>query len=201
MQNIRTSNDFIHKSSFFAFLAGIAVLGILFGVISYCFMSADFLRQMSLAQQNFMELRANRDFVNILIKSFFSSSLFLGSAFVLGFSAIAQPVEVMLPLVKGMGLGVTIAQVYVQNGKGGMLTCLLMIMPCAVISMYALLVGTRESIGLSNILMTNTLSSKQAVGLLPTVKLYCTKFLVLEAVTAVSAAADCICTVAFSGKL
>lgn len=201
MQKIRTSNDFIHKNSFFAFLAGIAVMGVLLGVICYCFMSADFLSQISSAQLKFIELRNNKDYGNILMKSFCSSSLFLGSAFVLGFSAISQPVEVLLPMVKGMGLGVTIAQVYVQNGKGGMLTCLLMILPCAVISMYALLVGTRESIGLSNILLSNTFSAKQESGLLPTVKLYATKYLVLEAVVAVSAAVDCICTIAFSAKL
>nr|MDE6150164.1 hypothetical protein [Ruminococcus sp.] len=75
------------------------------------------------------------------------------------------------------------------------------ILPCAVISMYSLLMGVREAIGLSNILMSNALSVKQNDGLLPTVKLYSVKFLVLEAVVAVSAAVDCVCTVAFAGSL
>ncbi len=125
MKISRTSNDFIHKNNFFAFLAGIAILGVLLGVMSYCFMSEDFLNQMALAQENFIEMRKNQDFAHILIKSFTSSTIFLGSAFVLGFSAIAQPVEIIIPLVKGLGLGVTMAQVYSQNGKDGMLTCLL----------------------------------------------------------------------------
>lgn len=201
MQNLRTSSDFIHKNNFFAFLAGIAILGVLLGVMSYCFMSEDFLKQMALAQENFIDMRKNQDFAHILIKSFTSSTIFLGSAFVLGFSAIAQPVELMIPLIKGLGLGVTIAQVYTQSGKGGMLTCLLIILPCTVISMYALLMVVREAIGLSNILMSDALSIKQSDGLLPTVKLYAAKFLVLEAVVAVSAAVDCVCTVVFAGSL
>lgn len=201
MQNSRTSNDFIHNTGFFGFLAVIAVIGILFGVMSYCFMSADFLEQMSVAQQNFFELRKNRDFVQILIKSFGSSSIFIGCAFVLGFSAIAQPIEIIIPLVKGMGLGVSVAQIYSQNGKSGILTCALIILPCAVISMYALLIAVRESVGLSNIFMTAALTSGQTNGLLGTVKLYATKFLVIEAVTAVSAAVDCVCTVVFAGRL
>lgn len=201
MQNSRTSNDFIHKTSFFAFLAGSAIMGVLFGVMSYCFMSEDFLNQLSLAERSFMELRQNQDFAQILMKSFLSSSVYLGCAFVLGFSAVAQPVEIIIPLVKGLGLGVCVAQIYAQNGKEGILTCLLLILPCSLASMYALIIGVRESVGLSNILLTNLLTSGQTNGLLSTVKLYGTKFLVLEAIVAVSAAVDCICTVFFAGKL
>lgn len=201
MQNSRTSNDFIHNTGFFAFLVGSAVIGVLFGVMSYCFMSADFLEQLSIAEENYIELRRNQDFAQILMKSFLSSSVYLGCAFVFGFSAIAQPIEIIIPLVKGMGLGVCVAQIYTQNGKSGILTCLLLILPCSLLSMYALVVGVREAVGLSNIFMTNALSIGQVNGLLPTIKLYCTKFLVLEAVVAVSAAVDCVCTVVFAGKL
>lgn len=201
MQNSRTSNDFIHDTGFFTFLIGIATVGVFCGVMSYCFMSADFLKQISLAQSNFIELRRSQDFVQILVKSFFSSTVFVGGAFLLGFSAIAQPVEILIPLIKGMGLGVSVAQIYSQSGKSGVITCALIILPCSLISMYALVVAVREAVGLSNILMTNALSSGQTSGLLGTVKLYSTKFLVLEAVTAVSAAVDCVCTVAFSGMI
>ena len=67
--------------------------------------------------------------------------------------------------------------------------------------MYALAVGVREAVGLSNIFMTNGLCSGQTNGMLDSIKLYVTKFLVLEAVTAVSAVVDCSCTVAFVSRL
>lgn len=201
MQNSRTSNDFIHKTSFFGFLTGLAIVGVLFGVMSYCFMSAEFLKQLSIAERSYIELRQNQDFSQILIKSFAGSSIYLGCALILGFSAISQPIEIIIPLVKGLGLGVCLAQIYAQNGKEGILTGLLLILPCALISMYALIIGVRESIGLSNILLSNMLTVGQTNGLLSTVKLYGTKFLVLEAMTAVSAAVDCVCAVVFSGRL
>ncbi len=201
MQNKRTSNDFIHNISFFGFLIALAVIGIFLGVMSFCFMDDNFLSQISLAQQNFMEIRKNQDFVHILIKSLSSSTIFLTCAFLLGFSAISQPLEIMIPLVRGLGLGVSVAQIYSQNGKSGILTSLVLILPCAVISMYALAVGVREAVGLSNIFMTNGLCSGQTNGMLDSIKLYVTKFLVLEAVTAVSAVVDCICTVAFVNRL
>lgn len=200
MQNLRTSNDFIHNIGFFGFLIAMSVLGIFFGVMSFCFMDDSFLSQISLAQQNFMEIRKNQDFVHILIKSLCSSTVFLGCAFVLGFSAIAQPLEILIPLIRGLGLGVSVAQIYSQSGRSGIITCGVIILPCAVISMYALVVGVRESVGLSNIFMSNALCSGQTTGLLDAVKLYATKFLVLEAVVAVSAVIDCVCTVAFVNR-
>lgn len=201
MQNLRTSNDFIHNTGFFGFLIAMSVLGIFFGVMSFCFMDDSFLSQISLAQQNFMEIRKNQDFVHILIKSLCSSTVFLGCAFLMGFSAIAQPVEILIPLIRGLGLGVSVAQIYSENGKIGILTCAVLILPCSLISMYALVVGVRESVGLSNIFMTNALSSGQTNGLLDAIKLYSTKFLVLEALIAVSAVVDCVCTVAFVNRL
>lgn len=197
MQKFRTSRDFIHENSFFVFLTGTAIFGVLLGVISYCFMNDAFLKQIAIVQENFIELRNQQDFIHVLLKSFAGSTVFLGAAFVLGFSAIAQPVEILLPVIKCMGLGVTIAQVYTQNGKSGILICLIIILPCAVLSVYALLLGVREAIGLSNILLSGVLSQKQTEGLLPTVKLYATKFLVLEAVVAVSAGIDCLCTLIY----
>ena len=201
MQNSRTSNDFIHDTGFFVFLVGLAVVGVVFGVMSYCFMDTDFLERISLAQQNYIELRKNQDFVQILLRSFCSSSIFLGSAFILGFCAISQPLEIAIPIIKGMGLGVSVAQIYSQSGKQGIVISALLILPCAMISMYALVVGVREAIGLSNIFMTNALTTGQTTGMFGSVKLYAVKFLVLEAVTAVSAAVDCVCTVAFIERL
>lgn len=201
MRDSRTSRDFTRKNSFFAFLAGTAILGVLLGVISHCFMSDAFLKQMAAAQENFIEIRKQQDFITILIKSFLSSTVFLGTAFVFGFSAVAQPFELLLPVIKGMGLGVTMAQIYTQNGKSGMIICLIIILPCAAISVYALLMGVREAVGFSNVLMTDLLSLKQSGGLLPALKIYIAKFMVLEAIVAVSAGVDCLCTVIFSYKL
>ena len=200
MQKQRTSGSVIRKNSFFAFLVGAVLLGVVLGTMAYCFMSGDFLDQLSLAQENFLDVRRNSDFAVGLMKSLSASTMFLGAVFILGFSAIAQPVEIAVLVIRGMGLGVTMAQVYSQCGKTGILTCAVLIVPAAVISSYALIVGTREALSMSNLLMTNSLSDRPSDGMLSAVKLYGTKFLVLEAVSAVSAAVDCLCSVIFAGK-
>lgn len=200
MQNQRTSGSVLRRNNFFAYLVGTALLGVILGTMAYCFMSEDFLNQLSLAQENFLEVRRNSDFAVVLMKSLSSSTMFLGAVFILGFSAVAQPVEIAVLLVRGMGLGVTMAQVYSQCGKTGIAICAVLIVPAALISSYALIIGTREALSMSNLLMANSLSDRPSEGMLGAVKLYGTKFLVLEAVCAVSAAVDCLCSVIFAGR-
>lgn len=200
MQNQRTSGFWQRRNNFFAFLVGATLFGVVLGTMAYCFMSRDFLNQLSLAQENFLEVRRNSDFAVVLMKSLSTSTMFLGAVFVLGFSAIAQPVEIGVLVFRGMGLGVTMAQVYTQYGTTGIAICAALIVPSALISAYALIIGTREAVYMSNLLMTNSLSDRPSEGMLSSVKLYGTKFLVLEAVCAVSAAVDCLCSVIFAGR-
>ncbi len=195
MQNKRTTQFIMSKNNFFAFLVGFTLIGVIMGVVAYCYMSDDFLIQIGIAQENFIEARRSSEFIVILIRSLSSSTMFLGAVFLLGFSAIAQPVEIGVLVIRGMGLGVTMAQVYSQGGKSGILTCAVLIVPAAVISVYALIIGTREAISMSNLMLKNSMSNHTVDGMLSTVKLYGTKFLVLEAVIAISAAVDCVCSV------
>lgn len=68
-----------------------------------------------------------------------------------------------------------------------------------MVSCLALVTGAREAIVLSGLYMKITLSGRQENGLLDAVKLYCTKFLVLEAILAVGAGIDCFCTIMLIG--
>lgn len=201
MQILKTSRAKLTQNSLFTFLVGAALLGVLMGVVSQCFMSDDFLGQIAAAQNDFLEIRRNSDFAVVLMRSFCAATMFLGAAFVMGFSAIAQPLEFAVPTVKGIGLGVTMAQAYSQSGSTGIAACALLIVPSTVISTYAVIIGARESIRMSNRLMTNLLSDRASVGMLSHVKLYGTKFLALEALAAVAAAVDCLCTVIFINRI
>ena len=187
----------LYKPQFFAFLMGMVLIGVLLGTISYCYMSGDFLEKLSLSQTGFLARREHLNYGEILVKSFSGTTAFLAAAFVLGFCPIGQPVEFAVPLIRGMGLGVTLAQLYSCFGKQGIVFSLLLVIPGAVISTIALAVGVRESIGLSNIYMRVSLADRQVDGLLDTLKLYGAKFLMLEAALAVSAGIDCLGTVIF----
>lgn len=200
MQNNGTSKDFIHGIRFFIFLTVMSAVGVFVGVMC-CKWGVSLLSDTSFSAENFLRLRESKSFAGILFSSFGSTSVFIIIAFVLGFSAISQPLEVLIPLLKGIILGMLSAEIYIQSQQHGILLSLCLVLPCGIISMYAVISSAREAVGLSNIILTNILTLGHTSGLRETVKLYAVKFLVLEAVTAVAAAVDCLCAVVFCGRI
>lgn len=198
--NARTSSG-VYKTGFFAFLIGAVLIGALMGSVSYCFMDSDGYSKLALFQNGYFSARQSGDFGEILIKSFSGATLFMAAVFLMGFSAFGQPAVIAVLLIRGMGFGVTMAQFYSVYGKRGVLMSAVFVLPSAVITTSALAAGAREAVGLSNLLLGITLSDRQENGLRQAVRLYGAKFLVLEAVLAVGAGIECICTVLFMGRL
>lgn len=197
MQNRRTSGLNGYHNGFLAFIVCLVLVGALLGAVTYGYMDVSFADKLAQLQSGYLDVRKNSDFVQVLLRSFSSSMIFLGTVFVLGFSAVAQPLELAVPLVKGIGVGAAMAQVYSSQGMSGISSCALLIVPSAVISVYALAVGTREAVMMSNQLFGVMLSDNSTSAMLNKTKLYGTRFLVLASVNAVSAAVDCLCTLIF----
>ncbi|MBO5448629.1 MAG: hypothetical protein J5994_04815 [Ruminococcus sp.] len=196
MRFVRSEN---RKSGFFAFLCGAALMGVLLGTVSYCCSDGVFLQKLGLAQSDFIRSRMAMDYASLMAGSLWRTSLFIAAAFVCGLCAVGQPAAIALLVFRGMGLGLTMAQLYSTYGSSGILPAAGLILPGAVISTLAIVTAVRESVSLSNILLRISLSERQENGLLEPVKLYAAKFMVLEAAIAVSAGADCICNYIFIG--
>lgn len=182
----------LYTGKFYAVLLCIVLVGVLLGSLFYSSMSADTVRNLNVTQAGFVSVRHRLDFSSILLKSLTSSTAFLFVVFLSGFCAVGHPVAVSTLAVRGLGLGVVLSQLYSTYGAKGMLYSALLVLPNGFICSLALAFGARESICLSNQYAVFTLSDRQTNGLRETVRLYCTKFLVLEAVLAVSAGADCL---------
>lgn len=175
------------------------VAGVLIGTLAFSFIKTGTLRDLNLVGNDYLTMRENGGYVEILYSSLLNSSMLIVLLFLLGFCAIAQPAAILVPVYKGMGFGVTIAQIYSENGISGFFTAVIMILPCALISSYALFIAVRESIRLSNRFFSQAFLDKRSESSINEyVRLYAVKFLVLEAVTAVSAAVDCLSSLVYN---
>lgn len=114
--------------------------------------------------------------------------------FLSGLCAVGQPFAACALAVRGLGMGVVFSQLYSGFGVKGMLYSAVLVLPNALICSVALVLGAREAICLSNRYAVFSLSDRQQDGLKETLRRYCAKFLVLEAVLAVSAGMDCLVT-------
>lgn len=190
----------LYRNGFFAFLTGAVLIGVLLGTLSCCLLDKTFLSSLQSAGGNFLDDRKSENFGQILVSSLGTCTLFLGVIFLCGFSPVGQLFEVAALVFRGMGLGVTLSQLYLSGGRSMIAYSCLMVVPAAVITSVAMMIGAREAVLLSNIYLRTTFADRQVDGLLETVKLYAAKFLVLEAVIAVGSGVDCLCTILMVAK-
>lgn len=191
----------IYKSGLLAFFAGVILFGALLGTVTFCFMGSDELSRLSVFSNSFVDVRSSGDLGKILVRSFVSSTVFIAVVFLSGFSALGQPLAVAVLLLRGMGWGAAMSQLYSLYGsRGALLSAVFVLLP-AVITAAALMIAARESVAMSNILLCVVFSDRQHNGLRQTVRLYAVKFLVLEAAAAVAAGLECLLTVIFAGRI
>ena len=191
----------IYKSGVLAFFAGAILIGALLGAVTFCFMGSDELSMLSVFSNSFVDVRSSGDLEEILVRSFFSSTVFLAVVFLSGFSSLGQPLAVAVLLLRGMGWGVAMSQLYsIYGGHGVLLSAMVVLLP-AVITAAALMIAAREAVAMSNILLCIVFSEGQHGGLRQTVRFYAVKFLVLEAAAAVAAALECLLTIIFAGRI
>ena len=100
----------IYKSGVLAFFAGAILIGALLGAVTFCFMGSDELSMLSVLSNSFVDVRSSGDLEEILVRSFFSSTVFLAVVFLSGFSSLGQPLAVAVLLLRGMGWGVAMSQ-------------------------------------------------------------------------------------------
>lgn len=201
MQESKKTLTFIEQNIFFFILFGIMLCGILIGTIVFCNFSDASADKLSFLAQGYLASRAEDGAFKILWSTFFNSSLLLFVTFLLGFSAVSQPIELTVPFFKGLGLGATVAQIYSISGAKGFIIVLLLVIPSAAITSIVLLLAVKDAVRFSNKLSHIACSTAFVTGMRDTTKNYCNRFFMLEAVTAIGALLDCLCTMLFAGIL
>ncbi|MBQ8107395.1 MAG: stage II sporulation protein M [Ruminococcus sp.] len=187
----KSAQDIIYSKGFYAFLCGAVLIGALLGTLSLCLGQESALSDITAVGRRFIMQRKGMDDAAVLTGSLGSATLLLGAQLVFGLCAVGQPVAAAVPVFRGMGIGLTLAQLYTQAGKSGVLPAMGLILPSEVICVLALIAGAREAAAMSCEILSHTLAERQVEGLAEQTKLYLTRFMVLEACLALSAAADC----------
>jgi len=189
----------VYRRGSFAFLCGAAIVGVLLGAMCFCLNSEQAGRLMFFGTS--LGERAAMDYGRLMAGSLLGSTAFLLGLALAGFCALGQPFELALLVLRGMGLGCMLTEVYSAVGKSNVLYAAGLLLPGAIISLLGLVAAAREALCLSNIYLRVTLSSRGGEGLVAAVKLYGAKLLVIEAILALAASVDTICSYLFIGRL
>ena len=192
---------FVNENKLLIILFGILLLGILIGSLTYRNFTSEETSSLSFLAQGYMDDRVSQTPSEILSHSFISATILLIIAFVSGFCAIAQPFQILIPLMKGMGLGASVAQIYAIKGGSGLIIVLLLIVPYSAVTCFAYLIAVKESLSYSVAFFKLAFFVGHNQGLRNETKRYCIKYLVLEVIVAISALIDCFSSFLFADLL
>ncbi len=173
------------------------LLGVIVGTMVYV-LSEDMLSgSLSRLNTDYLALRQNSSYMDVMLSSLYNSTLMLIILFLGGLCALAFPVVLIVPVYKGLGLGCSVAQMYYSFGQRGILYALIFILPSAVISCYAIMIGTREAYRMS-VECFGAVFKKKIVTVSENARLYLVKFLILEAILSASATIDSLCSLVYN---
>lgn len=179
-------------------LAALYFAGVFLGVILYGTLGGEHLATLNDITGSFVYGRLNHTFWETLVNSFLGAFLLLTACFWLGFSAAAQPIELLVPAFRGLGAGVSLAGMYGSFGLAGVGMSAVLIIPGAVLSAFALIIAAREALELSGRVFSAVFgrsSSGESIDL----RLYITKFAILFIILTAASLADSLATFIFAG--
>ncbi len=179
-------------------LFGLFAGGIAFGALMAGNGSAEAMGVLQSATSLFSAERASQPLFTTFVHSISASGSLLLLLFFCGFWAVGQPVELFIPLFKGLGLGMSMGYLYLYYHLKGVLFSLALILPQAFLSSLAIILAGKESIQMSSLLFKMLAGGRENAGGLSIVRLYCTKFMILGGMILLAALVDCVCTFAFA---
>ena len=116
--------------------------------------------------------------------SFRGTALLTAACFLLGFSAVAQPAEAVMPVFFGTGFGALAAGMWKTGGA----LCTASVLPGGMIAAFAVSVAAREAMRMSEAVFRRTLLPDEYTP--ADVKLYIKKFMIILVIGAAASAAD-----------
>lgn len=193
----KTKFSFYRANRLFLLLMAAAFAGLTAGTLAFEKMPQEVISALSAARQNYLDLRTYGQAGEIILSSILSASLLLGAEFLLGFCAIAQPAEFFAVFFKGLGIGVSVTQIYYSMGTEGIKAVIILILPGAMLSTFSLVLGAKEAVRLSNTYATLSLTSENRLGIREEIRMYCIRFMVLEGALIVSAVLDVLMSLVY----
>ncbi len=179
-------------------LMAMFLLGEFVGTVLYCTVANEKLSDIDVLSVQFLHSRINCTFFETVINSFSGPFVLVLLCMLIGFGAIFQPAAILVPFFRGLGIGITLAEINSVYMYKGFALSLIMIVPYTVVSAVIIISAARESVLMSSGIGRKIFGADKG-GTFIDFKLYFIKFLILIAVLAASSLIDSLLTFAFAG--
>ncbi|MCL2578816.1 MAG: hypothetical protein FWE32_02175 [Oscillospiraceae bacterium] len=149
----------------------------------------------------FITRRAQSGLSENFFSAFGSSMLFILVLFVSGFCAIAQPVILSIPLIRGLGFGFSAASLYLRYGASATGMVGVLMLPGMLLSTVAILLCCRQSLRLSGRFFAAIRPSPAGSEPVFSLRNYCFGYISAACLVALSAFAEAVLYLAFANSI
>ncbi len=180
------------------FLTGVFILGTLCGVILNSTSSQTVSDKLASILKSYMEARNTESFFMGFLHSMLSSFILAVITFFMGLSSFSVPFIVLIPYIRGLGVGMLAGFLYSTYALKGVGYCMLMIIPYTTISVLALILCCRESMRMSIEISRVFKKNNAKSSLKGDFKLYCARFGAFMVIFILAALVDAFFSSAFA---
>lgn len=180
-------------------LVSLFLSGMIIGSISVRNMDSSINSKLVSMFTDFVLLRSTNSILDTFLNSFSVSFLYLFLAYIFGTCAIGIPVITIIPLCRGISLGMVAGYFYSTYALTGAGYCMVIIFPAAIISTVALLYGCNESLLMSHNIFYAA-QGKAQNQYENSFKRYTGRYFILTLFILVASVLDTLLTVLFASK-
>lgn len=151
----------------------------------------------------YISLKRGNTILDNFIASFKVNFIFVLLTFMLGFCAIGTPFITLVPVIKGIGMGLFCGYLYLNYNFSGLGYCVLIIYPGLIISLFALLSASNFSLSFSyemllSLFGTNN-TKKKNLGAEHQLKIFCIRYIIIFIISIIGSIVDSLTIKLFSG--
>ncbi|MEG1834837.1 MAG: stage II sporulation protein M [Oscillospiraceae bacterium] len=192
-------NTMLIKNQKLIILTLIVIAGFLIGSFSLKYPNEQFLSKSFGIVENLYNQQINQTILANFIEYFFSEALFLLIVFLFGLCIIGEPFLWIIPFIRSLESGLIMSIIYQNFSLKGIVYCISIIIPSAIVALSTLIIATKESI-----LMTKDINAiikkKNPISSPNIIRLYLERYGILTLGTLLSALIYAITVQIFSGK-
>lgn len=150
--------------------------------------------------ENYYKVKTEQTFLQNFLSTLGTESVYMGIALIFGVCVAGEPVLWLLPLIKGLGLGMISGYLYQAHAVEGLIYFSAVILFPSVIASASELFACKESILMSRDI-NRILLKKQTADGVEMFKLYLMRYAVLYGTILFSAAMSAVLTMAVGSKI
>jgi hypothetical protein len=181
-------------------LGALFLAGVLLGSLLVRTASEDTLAVLARLTGAFAEQRRDGALLQNFLSSLAAPMAYAGVLFLAGFSAISQPLAVLLPFFRGLGAGFSMASLYAGHGAEAVGFVAVLMLPGMLLSAAALLVCCRETLRLSGSFFRSMGADRPGQEFYP-LRVYLARYFSAALVTAVAALLEALLYFMFAKSL